>query len=104
MKVVTLTAALVLMVSASALQAHDREGIDDSPSAGAMVFDLVLIRPLSLVATTLGVGFFVVSLPLAVIQGELPREPARKLVIEPARYTFFRRLGDMEYRSPGNDG
>jgi hypothetical protein len=103
MKVVTLTAALVLMVSASALQAQDREGIDDSPSAGAMVFDLVLIRPLSLVATTLGVGFFVVSLPLAVIQGEWPRQTAENLVLEPARYTFLRRLGEMEYRDSITD-
>ncbi|HVT34893.1 MAG TPA: hypothetical protein VHE37_04895 [Nevskiaceae bacterium] len=74
--------------------------IDDSPSSAAMAVDLLMVRPLSLAATGVGCVLFVLDLPLSIIQGELPREPARKLVIEPARFTFTRRLGSMEYSSP----
>jgi len=71
--------------------------LDDAPSAGAMVFDLVVVRPLSLVATLLGSGVFLLQLPLNLIQGTPPIDPAQKLVVEPARYTFDRPLGVMEY-------
>ena len=70
---------------------------DDSPSAGAMVVDLILIRPVSLVATLLGSVLFIVQLPLDLIQNTPPVNPAQKLVVEPARYTFTRPLGQMEY-------
>ncbi|WP_428310995.1 hypothetical protein [Hydrocarboniphaga sp.] len=70
---------------------------DSAPSAGAMAFDLVVIRPLSLVATLLGSGLFLLQLPLDLIQGTPPVDPAQKLVVEPARYTFDRPLGVMEY-------
>ena len=70
---------------------------DNAPSAGAMAFDLVVIRPLSLVATMLGSGLFLLQLPLDLIQGTPPIDPAQKLVVEPARYTFDRPLGVMEY-------
>lgn len=73
-----------------------RENIDGKPSAGAMAFDLVVVRPVSLVATVLGTGLFVLSLPLSLIQGEPPSDPAQKLVIEPAKFTFDRPLGVME--------
>ncbi|MDB5972058.1 MAG: hypothetical protein JWQ90_4508 [Hydrocarboniphaga sp.] len=68
-----------------------------APSAGAMAFDLVVVRPLSLVATMLGSGLFLLQLPLDLIQGTPPVDPAQKLVVEPARYTFDRPLGVMEY-------
>ena len=60
-----------------------------------MVADLVIVRPLSLVGTVLGTAFFVVQLPLAAIQLDV-ETPARKLVLEPARYTFVRPLGRIE--------
>ena len=73
-----------------------RETIDGKPSAGAMAFDLIVVRPVSLVATVLGTGLFFLSLPLSLIQGEPPGDPAQKLVIEPAKFTFDRPLGVME--------
>lgn len=75
----------------------DETMIDTAPSAGAMAFDLVVVRPLSLVATLLGSGLFLLQLPLNLIQGTPPVDPAQKLVVEPARYTFDRPLGVMEY-------
>ena len=72
------------------------DSLDNSPSAGAMAFDLIIVRPVSLVATVLGTGLFIVSLPLALIQRDAPTAAAKKLVAEPARYTFERPLGVME--------
>ena len=73
-----------------------RESIDGKPSAGAMAFDLLIVRPVSLVATVLGTGLFVLSVPLSLIQGERPSDPAQKLVVEPAKFTFDRPLGVIE--------
>lgn len=90
-------AAAALVLSASVTRADDVPGmIDDSPSAGAMAFDLVVVRPVSLVATVLGTGLFVLQLPLSLIQGEPPSAPAQKLVVAPAEFTFSRPLGAME--------
>lgn len=88
--------AATLVVAASAASANaSAEGIDESPSATAMAFDLLIVRPLGIVATVGGIGLFIAQLPLALVQFELPREPARKLVVEPAAYTFTRPLGEM---------
>lgn len=90
-------AAAVLATSASIANADSyRDSIDDTPSAGAMAFDLLIVRPVGLVGLVLGTGLFVLQLPLALIQGEAPEDPARRLVVEPARFTFTRPLGQME--------
>ena len=73
-----------------------RDELDGTPSAGAMAFDLVIVRPFGLAATVLGAGLFVLQLPLSLIQGEPPSDPAKKLVVEPAEFTFKRPLGVME--------
>ncbi len=103
---VSLAAGLVLALGAGTVSAQAtsaptsspyNDSLDTSPSAGAMAFDLVVVRPVSLVATVLGSGLFVLYLPLALIQNEPPSAAADKLVAEPARYTFERPLGVMEY-------
>ena len=66
------------------------------PSAAAMTFDLLIVRPVSLVATVLGSGLFILQLPLSLLQAEPPSDAARSLVIEPAAYTFSRPLGQMD--------
>ena len=97
MKLTTFLMAAALAMSSVAAQADEiRDGIDDSPGATAMAVDLLFIRPVSLVATVLGTGLFVLQLPLSIIIGEPPAEPAKKLVVEPAEYTFRRRLGHMD--------
>ncbi|MGH8444499.1 MAG: hypothetical protein ACREVL_04485 [Solimonas sp.] len=90
------TVAAVLALGVGSAQAQVTEEVDTSPSGVAMAADLLIVRPVSLVATVLGAGLFVLQLPLSLIQGEPPSEPARKLIIEPAQYTFSRPLGDME--------
>lgn len=88
-------AALALAVSQVSLAQEYREGIDDTPSAGAMAFDLLIVRPVGLVATVAGVGLFVLHLPLSIIMGEPPTAPAHRFIVEPARFTFQRPLGEM---------
>jgi hypothetical protein len=97
---IVLAASLTLIsLAASADDAAQTEEVmpDAAPSAGAMVFDLVIVRPLGLIATILGSGVFLLQLPLDLIQGKPPVDPAQKLVVEPARYTFDRPLGVMDY-------
>ena len=91
-----MTAAVMTVCSSSVSADAYRDSIDDTPSAGAMAFDLALVRPLGLAATVLGAGLFVVQLPLSLIQGKPPSDPARKLIVEPAKFTFQRPLGAMD--------
>lgn len=94
------TLALVATLTLGAMSpglASANEGFDDSPSAAGMAIDLLVVRPVSLVATVLGAGLFVVQLPFSLIQFEAPREPAKQLVVNPFRYTFSRRLGSEDY-------
>lgn len=95
MRISVVVAAAALAFSAATVNAQDREGIDDTPSGGAMAVDLLIIRPVSLVATVAGVGLFILNLPLSIIQGEPPIDAAQKLIVGPARYTFERPLGEM---------
>ncbi len=97
MKLSHVAIAAVLALSANLAQADEyREDAGTAPSAGSMALDLVVVRPLGAVATVLGVGLFVLNLPLSVIQGEAPAVPAQRWIVEPARFTFSRPLGQME--------
>ncbi len=65
---------------------------EDTPSGGAMVADAVIARPLLLVATVLGTGLYVVSLPFSLAGGNAA-DAGQALVLEPAKNTFVRCLG-----------
>lgn len=65
---------------------------EDEPSAAAMAGDLIIARPLGIVATTLGAAAFVVSLPFSAAGGNV-EQAADTLVVGPARETFVRCLG-----------
>jgi hypothetical protein len=67
-----------------------REEQDTTP--GFMVFDALLVRPLSLFATCLGTATFVVALPVTLVTKQT-RQSAEKLMKTPAEYTFTRPLG-----------
>jgi hypothetical protein len=67
---------------------------EEKISAGKMVIDVLLIRPLGIVATVAGSVLFVVSLPFSALGGNV-KKASKKLVVEPAKYTFVRALGDF---------
>ena len=64
-------------------------------TAGAMVLDALLLRPLGLVATVLGAATFVVTLPFS-LPTRSADDAAEVLVVKPAEYTFARPLGEVE--------
>lgn len=95
LKAFFLAAMLGLSVSVASAQSMD-DAFVEKPSAGAIAFDLLFVRPLSLVGTVAGVGLFAIVLPISIIQGEPPKDAAERLIVEPARYTFMRELGKIE--------
>lgn len=72
-----------------AMPAHAR---DDEPSAAEMTADVLIARPLGIVATVLGSAVFVVSLPFSAAGGNVD-QAADALVMGPVRETFLRCLG-----------
>lgn len=90
------------MVAANPAMAVDDYASADAPSAGAMVVDAAIVRPLSLVATVLGAGVFLVALPFS-LTGMNTDKADQRLVVEPLRYTFQRPLGDFEAQRAPED-
>ncbi|MDN5938342.1 MAG: hypothetical protein L0H83_06735 [Salinisphaera sp.] len=90
---------IALAVAAALFASRPAAAVDSyvntPPSAAAMAVDAVLIRPLSLAATVIGAGLFVVSLPFSLL-GQNTGDAADALVAEPAQYTFLRPLGDFQ--------
>jgi hypothetical protein len=59
-----------------------------------VIADVLIVRPGCLVATVLGSALFVVALPVAAISRSVPKT-ADTLVVQPAKATFSRPVGDM---------
>lgn len=64
-------------------------------SAGAMAVDAIAVRPLGIIATVVGAGIFVVSLPFSALGGNVG-QAADTLVVAPAKFTFTRPLGEYD--------
>jgi hypothetical protein len=63
-------------------------------TAGAMAFDLILMRPVGLAATIVGAAIFIVSIPFSALGGN-SEAAAEKLINEPLFFTFQRPLGQL---------
>jgi len=61
---------------------------------GYMAADLVVLRPLGILATAVGSVVYMISLPFSMLGGN-QEEAYQQLVLDPARYTFQRPLGEM---------
>lgn len=87
---------LSVFIAPLAAAAWDRGPFEEhrETTAGFMIFDLLLVRPVSLGATILGSAAFIVSLPFTAPAGETGYSLA-KLIQEPAEYTFTRSLGSF---------
>lgn len=80
----------------SVLPAAAANGIrGEQTSPGVMTVDLLLCRPLGLVAMLGGTAVFVVSSPFSALGGNF-EEAWNSLVVNPAQYTFVRPLGQFE--------
>ena len=67
---------------------------EEEISTENMVADALIVRPLGICATILGVGLFVISLPFSAL-GKNVKEAGQKLVVAPAKFTFVRPLGEF---------
>jgi hypothetical protein len=61
-----------------------------------MLVDAVVMRPLGLVGTALGVVITVVTLPFTLPSGSAG-DAAHAMIVAPAEYTFNRPLGDFHH-------
>ncbi len=74
--------------------AHAGNHSSGGPSAGAIVADALVLRPLGFCGTVLGAAAFVISLPVT-LPTRRTDEASRILVVTPYQYTFERPLGRM---------
>jgi hypothetical protein len=92
----TLIVALLLSVGLPVLAANSGSGDPlytiQNPPAYAMIGDLLIARPLLVVATVIGAGVFVVSLPFTALGGGVG-DAGQALVVDPAQAAFVRCLG-----------
>ena len=86
------TAALLLTWAVSPALAVEQTWTKEEPGGLEMGFDLLVLRPLGLVATVGGTALFIVSLPFSLLGGN-SGEAGRVLVADPFAYTFARPLG-----------
>lgn len=66
----------------------------EAHSGEKMVVDVIVARPLGIVATAFGTALFIVSLPFSAAGGNT-KAAYEKLVVEPAKFTFKRPLGSF---------
>lgn len=91
--VLAVIAALICIPLTNSAVAEEYFKVEE-PGGGAMIFDLVVIRPVGLVATAVGSVCWVLSLPFSA-SGDNVDAATLKLVKEPAAYTFKRPLGEF---------
>lgn len=84
--------AALMAVALLAPSVSFAKGVDELPSAGAMVADAVVARPVLLGFTVVGTALYLVTLPFSWAGGNAD-EAAEQLVIGPAKSTFVRCLG-----------
>ncbi|SDS01817.1 MULTISPECIES: multidrug transporter [Pseudomonas] len=89
---VTLLLCSSLVARASESGSGDPRYTIQNPPAYAMLGDLLIARPLLVVATVIGAGAFVVSLPFTALGGGVG-DAGQALVVDPAKAAFVRCLG-----------
>jgi len=99
-RVTAFLAAAVIAAGVTLAQpvAAEERYVSQPPSAEAMGFDLVFVRPLSLVGAVGGTALFVASLPFSIL-GMNADDAAVQLVGKPMQYTFLRPLGEFQDRA-----
>ncbi|QTD33128.1 multidrug transporter [Pseudomonas fluorescens] len=90
--IVLLLLCFSLTVQATEGGSGDPRYAIQNPPAYAMLGDLLIARPLLVVATVIGAGAFVVSLPFTALGGGIG-DAGEALVVAPAKAAFVRCLG-----------
>ncbi len=98
-RLISAVLALALVATPLATVAQSEEPVTGDRTTD-MVLDVVVMRPLGLVATVLGTALTVVALPFTIPSGSVGAS-AHALIVRPAEYTFKRPLGDFSDSSEG---
>lgn len=93
--VLLVVTVLLFTMGNTSVLAEERGPVEGATAEG-MIIDLVALRPLGLIATVVGGAIYIVSLPFSLAGGNA-QQAGRKLVYEPARFTFVRPLGDLRF-------
>jgi hypothetical protein len=92
---VALTFSLVTGGLCSTGWAGDYLGMDDPVAQGWSVMDLLIARPLGIIAGLGGSVIFVVSLPFTIPAGGV-RNAADMLILQPFQFSFTREFPDQD--------
>ncbi len=88
-----LIAGLVLVPIHAAGITPDQTIEKETANTGEMAFDLLALRPLGFLATTLGAGIFLLTLPLSAAM-QSSGTVYEQMVEKPAAFTFKRPIGN----------
>ena len=86
--------AAMIFISLGTSALAQSQDLDNKITAEAMAADLLVVRPLGIVASVVGTAVFIVSLPFSALGGNT-KIACQKLVKDPAKFTFKRPLGDF---------
>ncbi len=87
-------AAIVTVPLGSSVMAQE-ETVRKEPSAEKIAVDILIVRPLGLAALAVGTVLSLLALPWSLLGGGNHKEVHQKLVVEPAKFTFTRPMGDI---------
>lgn len=89
----TMAAILGLGILAGGVSVADDRNRQE-PTAGEMFADAVVVRPVTLIASGVGLVAWVATLPFSLPSGSAA-DAGQAWVLDPLRYTFVRPLGEM---------
>ncbi len=89
---VLMAVGILLPLTSAAAERNDNYGL--SPSE-AMLIDGLVVRPIMLVGTAVGLVTFIGTLPFTLMSDSVD-EAGQYLVVEPAEFTFTRPLGELD--------
>ncbi|HOV89899.1 MAG TPA: hypothetical protein PKW07_04220 [Syntrophorhabdaceae bacterium] len=93
---------LILVLLSQPLYSQSIQGTEpigsskNNPSGTMIMFDLIIMRPLGIVACTIGTAGFIVSLPFVAFSGGF-NTVVKELLGKPGQFTFERPLGDFSF-------
>lgn len=97
------TIMLVFAFLLTSTAAFSQDGYERAePSGAEIMLDIILIRPLGIVATAIGGVVFLVGLPFTLPTSSV-KVSAEKLVADPFYYTFSRPVGDIDSEYTGTN-
>ena len=86
--------ATVMVLSLSIISGCASDPNRQEPTGGEMAADALLVRPMTLTYSAVGLAAWVVTLPFTLPSGDAD-DAAREWWVEPFAYTFDRPLGEI---------